>query len=182
MNRRAAVCMVALYSACASAPRTRVLVEYTRPVPIEHVAVEALNATGHPLPLPPASIVEQAVRAVSKQPEPDSTVADAFARALTARVAFLNVRPAAADAPRLRISLTAWDVHGGDAAGAVVFVSADYQLLGEHGEVWWHVRQDRLPVRLGGPNLSRDEVARVAGRCVEQALTSWAGRGAADAP
>jgi hypothetical protein len=80
----------------------------------------------------------------------------------------------AAATPCLRISLIQWDVRNDGAPGAVVFVSADYELLDARGEVQWHVVQDRLPIRLSGPNISRYEVTRASHECVERALATLA--------
>lgn len=158
-------------SACAAVPRTQVLVDYKGAEPVQQVVLEAVNATGQDLPMPPPGIVEQAVRLVMRTTDAQPTVPDAFARAATERLADMNIRVAASNR-RLRITIRDWDVRDGAATGAVVFVTAEYELLGAHDETLWHVRQDRLPVRPSGPNLDRSEVARVVGSCVDQALVS----------
>jgi hypothetical protein len=152
--------------------------EYTRPEPIGPVAVEAINDTGHALPMPPAGLIEQAVRVVTQQAAPASSIVDTFAETATAHLADRQVRVVASGTQpirRLRVSLTGWDVNDAAAAAAVVFVSVDYQLLDEHGELLWQMKQERWPVRLSGPNLSRYEVTRTAEACVDAALTSLAG-------
>jgi len=168
---RLAVALLVVCGACASVPRTQVLVDYKDAEPVRQVVLEAVNATGHDLPMPPPGIIEQAVRLVTRTADAAPTVPDAFVRAATERLADMNIRVAASDR-RLRITIRDWDVRDGAATGAVVFVTAEYELLGAHDEMLWHVRQDRLPVRPSGPNLDRSEVARVVGSCVDQALLS----------
>jgi hypothetical protein len=182
--RQLVVAFLILCSACATAPRTHVLVDYTGAEPVGQVVVEPVNATGHDLPMPPPGLVEQAVRFVTRASDPEPTVADAFERAATERLADKNIRvaPSAAAADRrLRVTLLDWDVRDGAATGIVVFVTADYQLLGARDEVLWEVRQDHLPVRPNGPNMDRSEVARVARSCVDLALASLPGPHAAAA-
>lgn len=174
-----------LCSACAITPHTKVLVEYTRAEPIERVAVEVVNATGQELPMPQAGIIEQAVRLVTRQPEPESTVTDAFVRAATEHLTGMNLRVDTSDTTagwRLRVTLESWDVRDNGTAGAVVVVSANYQLLDSDGAVSWEAQQDRLPVRLDGPNLSRHEVAHIARTCVDLGLASLPGSRNASAP
>ncbi len=165
--------LLGLCVGCAGVRHTRVRVAYTRAEPVQRVAVEAENATGRDLPAPPPGLIEQAVRLVSRQPAPEASVAEAFARAATARFAEQPVGAVSnVGCDRLQIRLTAWDMDNAGAAGAVVFVSAMYVLLDPRGTIVWQVEQDRLPVRLSGPNLSRYEVERVARTCVELALES----------
>jgi hypothetical protein len=173
--RRFAVALLVVCSACASAPRTHVLVDYKGAAPVQQVMIETVNATGHDLPMPPPGIVEQAVRFVTRASDAEPTVPDAFERAAAERLADMHIRVAAATAGsdgRLRITLLDWDVRDGAATGAVVFVTADYRLLGAHDEVLWQVRQDHLPVRPSAPNLDRSEVTHVVGSCVDLALVS----------
>ena len=125
--------------------------------------------------MPEPGMIEQVVRFVLDRPQAHSTIADAFARAAADRIAETDVR---IDSPRgatdhvLRIMLREWEVRDGVAAATVVFVSADYELLDPGGDVLWAVTHDHLPMRLGGPNLSRYEVERIARRCADLALAS----------
>jgi hypothetical protein len=169
-----ALCVAGASGACARVPHTRVVIAYARNEAVERVRVEITNATGHELPMPPGGVIEQAVQLVTQQPAAQSTITDAFARAVDARLAAMNIRVVTGEAraQHLRVSLEAWDLSNGNAAGAVVFVTADYQLFDDNGAVLWQVRQARLPVHLSGPNLSRYEVGRAADTCVAQALAT----------
>lgn len=167
-----ALCVVA--GSCASG-RTRVVVGYRGTEPVHALSIDAVNSTERELPMPQAGLIEQAVRLVTQQPPPTTTIPDAFATAAAERLAQLRVQIATAGSvaeQRLQINLKRWDLRDDDASGAVAFVSASYQLLDQHGTVLWAVEQDRLPVRLSGPNLSRYEVARIARTCVDAALPS----------
>ncbi len=151
------------------------VVAYCGTEPVRTVTVSALDATGRDLPMPQAGLIEQAVRLVTRQPPLTTTIPDAFATAAIERLAQLQVQIATAGstaAQRLEINLTRWDLRDDGASGAVAFVSANFQLLDQHGSLLWAVEQDRLPVRFSGPNLSRYEVARIARTCVEAALAS----------
>jgi hypothetical protein len=173
--RRRALIFLALCSACAAGSRTRVVVPYRPAEPVDRVAVEAANATGNELPMPQPGIIEQAVRFVLGRPQTLSTIAEAFARAAADRLAAMHVH---VESPRvtadqvLRITLRGWEVRDGVAAGTVVFVSADYELLDPGGNLLWEVAHDHLPIRLGGPNLSRHEVERIARNCIDSAFAS----------
>ena len=151
------------------------IVAYRGTEQVRAVAINAVDATGRDLPMPQAGLIEQAVRLVTRQTPPTTTIPDAFATAAAERLAQLQVEiatAASAVAQQLEINLTGWDLRDNGASGAVAFVSASYQLLDQHGTALWAVEQDRLPVRLSGPNLSRYEVARIARTCVEAALSS----------
>lgn len=169
-----------LCSACAGTSHTKVLVAYTRAEPIERVAaIEAVNATGRELRMPQAGVIEQVVRLVTRQPEPQSTVTDAFAQAASEHLADMNIRVDTSDSSagwRLRVTLASWDVRDNEMAGAVVVVSANYRLLDTGGAVSWEVQQDRLPIRVDGPNLTRHAVTQIARSCMDRALESLPGR------
>jgi hypothetical protein len=179
MNRRAIAIVAATgLAACARAPHTRVVVAYSPISRLDSVTLQAVNATGRDLPMPPPGLIERAVGFITGQPGPTSDIVDAFAQAAAARLAAAGVRIDPSDVAahrRLRISLTSWDVRNGNSSSGVVFVNADYQLVDERDTILWEVRQDNLPVRLTGPNLSRVEVGHVAGACVDAALESLAG-------
>jgi hypothetical protein len=151
------------------------VVAYCGTEPVRAVTINAVDATGRDLPMPQAGLIEQAVRLVTRQPPPTTTIPDAFATAAADRLEQLHVQIATAGntaAQRLEINLTRWDLRDDGASGAVAFVSATYQLLDAHGSILWAVEQDRLPARFSGPNLSRYEVARIARTCVGAALAS----------
>jgi hypothetical protein len=163
-----------LCGACATSQHTRVLVAYTRTEPIAPVVVQAVNATGGELPTPQAGLIARAVRLITRQPAAEPTIPDAFAHAAAAYLTGMNVTAAATDttpAWQLRITLTQWDVRDRPGTGAVVFVSATYQLLDDQA-VLWAAQQDGLPVRLDSPTLGRYEIAHIARRCVDLALES----------
>jgi hypothetical protein len=166
---------VFLCSACASTPHTRVVLDYTGTEPIRDVTVAAVNGTGQELAMPPAGIIEQAGRMFGGHSDAEATIIDAFAHTATLVLTAHHMRvvpnPSGADR-HLVIHVTQWDVRNDGAAGAVVFVSADYQLLDAHNHTLWHVVQDRLPIRLSGPNISRHEVVRAAHECVERAVAA----------
>jgi len=168
-----AVCSAAM-SGCA-AGRTRVIVDYRGAEPVRALTVDAVNDTGRELPMPPVGLIEQAVRLVTQQAPPTSTIPDAFATAAAERLVQLQVgvaTPGGAAHDRLQITLTRWDVRDEGGSGAVVLVGAGYELVDEHGAILWAVEQSGLPVRLSGPNLSRYEVARIARTCIDAALVS----------
>ena len=174
MMRRAVFVALALCSAC-TVRRTTVVVPFQATPPLERAAVTAVNDTGRALPMPQAGIIEQAVRVLSREPQSEETISDAFARAAAARLVDRHVSVVPRDtaaATQLQVHLTGWDVRDGTSAGGVVFVSADYRLLDAQGTVLWEVKQDRLPVPLAAPNLSRHEVGRIADASVDAAFAS----------
>jgi hypothetical protein len=156
----------ALGCGVAATPRTRVVLDERPSTEIGGVAVTAVNGTGRELPMPQPGIVERAVIAATGAPPARATVADAFAEAAATRLS----SAAAADGRRLRITLLAWDVRNDGAAGAVVFVSAKYDLFEADGRLVWQALQERLPVRSSGPNVDRHEVSLIAERSVADAL------------
>ena len=162
-----------LLAACAGSGRTRVVTPY-RGIPGAPVRVEVVNATGSELPMPPVGLVEQAVRVVAGRPDPEPSIPAAFARSAAAALAARAFAVAAADpaAARLTIRLIGWQPRAAVAAGGAVFVSADYELVTPGGDVIWRVEQRHTAVRLGAPNLSRQEVRRVVDLCVERAFAS----------
>jgi len=164
--------LLAIAFGCTTAPRSRILVPYTLTEPLNRLALEAVNASGHELPMPQAGLLEQVARLVMQQPDDETSLVDAFARAASDRLGAMKIAVTPAATRRLRISLAGWDFHGGGAAGSVVFVTASYELLDPGGKRLWQVEQTRLPIRVDGPDLSRTEVARIARRCVEQAFAS----------
>lgn len=164
--------VLAVVAACATPQRTRVLVPYTLAEPLDRVTLEAVNASGHELPMPPPGLLEQVVRLVTQQPEADSSLANTFERAASDRLDAMKIAVTPAATRHLRISLVGWDFHGGGAASSVVFVTVAYELLDAGGKPLWKVEQIRLPIRVNGPDLSRAEVARIARCSVEQAFAS----------
>jgi len=172
MRWGAPLVLLAVVTGCATPQRTRVVLPYTLAEPLDRVTLEAVNASGHELPLPPPGLLEQAVRFVTQQPEADSSLVDTFERAASNRLDAMKIAVTATATRHLRISLVGWDFHGGGAAGSVVFVTAGYELLDPAGKPLWKVEQTRLPIRVNGPDLSRAEVARIARRSVEQAFAS----------
>jgi hypothetical protein len=158
-----------------------VIVEYRGAEPVHALAVDAVNATGRDLPLPPAGLIEQAVQMLTREAPATGTIPDAFATAAAERLAESQVRIEAAGGAaqsRLVITLRRWEVRDDGGSGAVAFVDASYDLHDEHGPVVWAVEQNGLPVRLSGPNLSRSEVARIARTCIDAAVASLPTTGA----
>lgn len=173
--RRTVLVVLAVCSACA-APRLTVVVPFQAAMPIDRVTVAVLNETGRELPMPQAGVIEQVVRVFTGEPGSEPTIADAFARAAATQLEDRHVRvlPSSATAvAHLRVSLIGWEVRDGTSAGGIVSVTADYRLLDAERTVVWEVKQDRLPVRLAGPNLSRYEVGRIATKCVAAAFASF---------
>jgi hypothetical protein len=160
---------------CTAARHTRVVVDYRSDKPLEEVTVEVVNSTGRELPLPPGGLVEQAAHAITRKPGQESSVVNVLCRTLASRLEERSVRIIASGAAaerRLRVRLIGWDVQNDGSVGAVVFVTADYSLLDPEGTLLWKVAQDRLPVRLSGPNLSRHEIERITDTSVHLALAS----------
>jgi len=176
---RSSVLWIALSScaACAITPQTQVRVAYVGSTPPEQVTVEAINASGHPLPMPPVGLIAQAAQFVTGTSTKDEEIIDVFAAAATSQLRDMHVHAAPESdqpVPRLRIELQDWDVHDATAAtGAVVFVSAQYQLRDPQGAVLWEVTQQRLPLQLTGPTVTRLAVERIATACLERALVSF---------
>lgn len=170
--KRLLVIVLAVATGCVATSHTRVLVAYEGAQPPDNVALEAVNATGHALPLPRPGLIEEAVRVVTQQPPPESSIVDAFVDAATEHLTKMQIGVAAPAGLTLRIRLLGWDVNNATAAGGVAVVSAEYQLLDEAGGVRWAVEQDGLRIRLGGPNLSRYEIARITRTCVALAFAS----------
>jgi hypothetical protein len=172
---RRALALAAVLSACATAAHTRLVVPYATPEPIGRVAVEAVNSTGRTLALPGASLVSRVAQALGERTAPEPDLTDVFASATSVRLEELGARvvgPDAAPDRRVRVTLRAFDLQNDGEAGAIVFVTATYELSERDGQVLWKASQDRLPARLTGPNLSRYEVSRIAAKSVESGLAS----------
>ncbi len=177
--RSMAVAALALCSGCGSTRQVQVLTPYAADTLPARVHVDAVNATGRELPLPPAGLVERTVRMLTRESDPRLSVTDVFQHVTAERAQNMGIEAAASDdgrAPRLLVTLRLWDVRDGEATGAVVFVSADYQLLDPARHVQWEVRLERRPVRLSGPNLGGYDVWQVARTCTDLGLELLQGR------
>ncbi len=166
---------LALCAGCARGPRVQVVTPYAGETLPARVRVESVNATGRELPLPPAGFFEQAVRVLTRRSDPQASVTDAFRHAASERIRDMGVEASlfgGTHIPRFLVTLRVWEVRDGEATGAVVVASADYQLLDTAGHALWAARVERQLVRLSGPNLSTYDVGRVARTCAELGLAS----------
>jgi hypothetical protein len=173
MMRGAAALLV--LAACAGADVRWCPVE-AETIAVEETAVEVVNATGRPLPEPRSGLVDEIARRATRiAPAPFST-AGAFSAAATAALREKGVRTSElrkAELPIFRVTVRDLEVRDADSAGAVAFVSASYALLDAQGHAVWTATQRRVPVRLGGPDLTRAAVTRIATEAVAHALDGF---------
>lgn len=164
-----------LLSACA-APHTRTLVVLPGAASVREATAEVVNATGRELPAPRPGFGDEVARVAAGRVVPPFSTADAFASAAAAGLREKGVNVVGGRHPDLavlRLTLLDFEIRNHDAAGAVAFVSARYLLLDPKGESLWEAAQTRLPIRLGGPDLTRSELARIAAEAVDHALSSF---------
>ena len=164
-----------LLSACA-APSTRALVVEPDAASVREAIVEVVNATGRELPAPRPGLVDEITRVTAGRAVSPFSMADAVAAAVAVGLRERGVKTASgrhSELPVLRVAILDFEIRDHDTAGAVAFVSARYQLLDTRHESLWEARQIRLPIRLGGPDLTRSELARIAAEAVNRALSSF---------
>lgn len=163
-----------LLAACARPP-----VQVTGPragaTAIGDVRVEVVDASPRPLATSRFGLIQEVGRVTGgRHGAPPSTV-DAFAAAAAAALEKrgFGVRTAPGPAlPVLRVTLHDIDVRGRGASGAVAFVTARYALESAAGDLLWEATQTRLPIGLGGPDLTSSQLTRVAAEAVRHALRS----------
>jgi hypothetical protein len=171
--RRALVLL--LLSGCA-APNTRTLVALPGAASVRETTVEVVNATGRELPAPRSGLVDEIARVTAGGAASPFSTADTFAAAAAAGLRERGVNAVSGrhpELPVLRLTILDFEIRDRGAAGAVAFVSARYLLLDTEGEALWEAAETRLPSRLGGSDLTRSELARIAAKAVDRALSSF---------
>jgi hypothetical protein len=164
-----------LLSACA-ASSTRALVTDPDAASVREAIVEVVNATGRELPAQRPGLVDEITRVTAGRAVSPFSMADAFSAAAAGSLRERGVKAVSgghSELPVLRVTILDFEILDHDTAGAVAFVSARYLLLDTSDESLWEARQMRLPIRLGGPDLTRSELARIAGEAVNRALASF---------
>lgn len=171
---RRAIPLLLLLSSCA-APHGRATAVEPRVIAVREAAIEVVNATGRELPAPRPGLYDEIARATGGPASPFST-ADAFVAAAAIelrRKGISAVAERSANVPLLRVTLLDFEIRNQDAAGAVAFVSTKYLLLDAKQQSLWEAAEKHLPVRLGGPDLTRSALARIAAEVVSRGLSSF---------
>jgi hypothetical protein len=143
---------------------------------VSEVALEVVSGGRRALAAPRAALFDEIARVTAGRTATPLSAVDAFTAAATAELekkgvhAGMDRRPGLAV---LRIALHDLEIRNGAAAGAVAFVSAEYVLVDAQGASLWRAVERRLPIRLGGPDLTRSEVMRVAAVAVHRALAAF---------
>ncbi len=161
-------------------PHVRATVRAQGAAGVREVILEVLDGSQRPLIAPRPGLIDRIAQLTANGTAPYSAI-DAFTAAVAAEleakgVAWDGGHPGGAmrtDLPVLRITLTDLEIQDAAAAGAVAFVSASYALVDAKGESTWEVAENRLPIRLGGPDLTRSVLARIAAEAVHQGLASF---------
>ena len=164
-------------SACAG-PHTRTVLVEPGVSSVQEAIVEVVNATGRELPAPRPGFVDEIARVASSGTHASFSTGEAFRVAAATELHKRGVSVATGRSPELpvfRVTLRDFEIRDHDAAGAVAFVSARYVLLDAQQRSLWEVTQTRLPIRLGGPDLTRSEIARIAAEVMNAALSSFPG-------
>ena len=164
-------------SACA-VPHTRTVLVQPGVSSVQEAIVEVVNATGRALPAPRPGFVDEIARVASGGTHASFSTGEAFRVAAATELHEKGVSVVTDRTSELavfRVTLRDFEIRDHDAAGAVAFVSARYLLLDAQQKSLWEVTQTRLPIRLGGPDLTRSEIARIAAEVVNAALSSFPG-------
>jgi len=172
---RRVVVVVVLLSACA-ALNARTLVARPGAANVREASVEVVDVSGRELPAPRPGLVDEVARVVAGRAVAPASMADAFSAAVATELRERGVSTVAgrhAQLPVLRVTILDFEIRDHDTAGAVAFVSARYLLLTAKKESLWEAEEVRLPIRLGGPDLTRSELARIATEAVHRALSSF---------
>ena len=162
-------------SACA-VPHTRTVLVEPGVADVQEAIVEVVNATGRELPAPRPGFVDEIARVASGGAPATFSTGEAFRVAAAIELHERGVRVVTGRTSELavfRVTLRDFEIRDHDAAGAVAFVSAKYLLLDGRQKSLWEVTQTRLPIRLGGPDLTRSEIARIAAEALNAALSSF---------
>jgi hypothetical protein len=162
-------------SACA-VPHTRTVLVEPGVASVQEAIVEVVNATGRDLPAPHPGFVDEIARVASGGTHASFSTGQAFREAAATELHKRGVSVVTGRTSELavfRITLRDFEIRDPDAAGAVAFVSARYVLLDARQKSLWEVAETRLPIRLGGPDLTRSEIARIATEAVNAALSSF---------
>lgn len=145
-----------------------------RSLAVRQARIEVNSEGARPLAAPRRDLGDQIGR-LWKEPATPPSAVDAFAAAAAVELEKRGIqtrRGGDSTLPVLRIALRDLDLRNGEAAGSVAFVSARYTLVDAGGEALWETEQERLPVRLGGPDLTESTLARIAAVAVGRALAS----------
>jgi hypothetical protein len=163
-----------LLAACARPP-----VHVTGPrvgvAAIDGVRVEVVDASPRPLAASRFGLVEEVGRVTGGRHDAPPSAVDAFRAAAAATLENKGLGVRSGPGPGLavlRVTLRDIDVRGRGASGAVAFVTARYALESAAGEPLWEAVETRLPIGLGGPDLTSSQLARVATEAVRHALRS----------
>jgi hypothetical protein len=161
-----------LLAACARPP-----VQVTGPragaAALGDVRVEVVDASPRPLAASRFGLIQEVGRVTGGPHDAPPSAVDAFSAAATAALETKGIGVRSGPGlPVLRVTLHDIDVRGRGASGAVAFVTARYALESAAGELLWEATQTRLPIRLGGPDLTSSQLARVAAEAVRHALRS----------
>lgn len=164
-----------LLAACAGPPE-RPVVASPAAAAVRAARLEVVDASRRPLVAARPGLVEQVARAAGRGSSERFSAVDAFRAAASDALEEkgLRVRTEAPSLPAFRVTLHDVDLRGG-AAGAVAFVSAGYELLDATGHSVWATTQTRRPFVVGGPDLTRAQLVRIAGDAVREAVRSLPG-------
>lgn len=163
-----------LLAACAR-PQVRAAIVDPGVADVHEVSLEVRDESRRALATPRPDLIDQIGRLAGRTATPFSAV-DAFTAAATIELeqkgihARADRRPAT---PVFRITIHDLEIRNGAAAGAVAFVSARFVLVDATGESLWEAVEQRLPIRLGGPDVTRSQLARIAAEAVGHALSSF---------
>jgi hypothetical protein len=140
------------------------------------VRIEVVDASGRELPAPRSGAFDEIAHLTVGRTVPRLSTADAFSAAAAAGLRARGVTAVGdrnVEIPTFRVTILDFEIRNHDAAGAVAFVSAAYLLHDPRNQSHWEAAQTRLPIRLGGPDLTRSELTRIATEAVNRALSSF---------
>jgi hypothetical protein len=142
---------------------------------VREVTLEVRNESERPLDPPRPGLIDQVGRLFGRTPAPFSAV-DAFTAAAMIELEQRGIHARAdrrPEAPTFRIAIRDLEIRNRAEADAVAFVSASYVLADATGESLWEAVEQRMPIRLGGPDLTSSQLTRIAAEAVRRALSSF---------
>ena len=170
---RPVVLLAWIASGCAT-PTLRADLD-AAPLNVGEAAIEVVNGTGRELPAPRPGPADEIARVAGWPSAGSFSTADVFAAEVASALREKGVeRVERRDgAPVFRVTLNDFDLRNVDTTAAVAFVSVSYALLDPDGRPLWQAAENRLPIRLGGPDLTRSELARIVAEAARRALASF---------
>lgn len=161
-----------LLSACAARPVHTVVLP-VKSASVREAAVEVVNATGRELPAPRCGLFDSIAR-LRGDGAAEASTADVFAAAAAEALRTKGI-PVVGGERRaglalLRVTLLDFEIRDPGTASAVAFLSARFRLVDAEDVPLFEATERGVAIRLGGPDLTWPEMARIAREAVRDGL------------